>query len=43
MLLSMADFFFVLFWPPYATCKILVPQSKIEPGPLAVKAQSPNH
>ena len=34
--------FFVLFWPPYATCKILGPQQGIEPVPPAVEAQSPN-
>ena len=36
--------FFQLFvWPRFMTCKILVPQLRIKPGPLAVKAPSPNH
>ena len=32
-----------LFSPCRAACGILVPQQGIEPGPLAVKAPSPNH
>ena len=35
--------FFFFFWPHHATCRILVPWSEIEPGPLAVKVWSPNH
>ena len=31
------------FWPHLAACEILVPQPGIEPGTLAVQAQSPNH
>ena len=34
---------FGFFWPCLLACRILVPQSGIEPGPRAVKAQSPNH
>ena len=41
-------FHFILFYyffggPCCAACEILVPQPGIEPGPSAVKAQSPNH
>ena len=32
-----------LFWPCSVACGILVPRPGIEPGPSAVKAQSPNH
>ena len=31
------------FLPHHAACSILVPWSKTEPGPLAVKTWSPNH
>ena len=37
------DFFFFFFWPRYMACRISVPQPGIEPKPLAVKVQSPNH
>ena len=30
-------------WPCHTACRILVPQLGIEPGPSAVKVQSPNH
>ena len=33
----------IFFWPYLEACGILVPQPEIELGPLAVKAQSPNH
>ena len=33
---------FFLFWPRPTACGILVPQPGIEPGPMAVKAPSPN-
>ena len=36
------DFFFI-FWPHAVACRILFPQPRIEPVPLAVEAQSPNH
>ena len=36
------DFFF-FFWPRHVACGILVPQPGIEPGPSALKVQSPNH
>ena len=39
-------FFFSLFifpWPYLVACGILVPQSGIKPGLIAVKAQSRNH
>ena len=32
-----------IFWLYHATCGILVPQPGIKPGPLAVRALSPNH
>ena len=32
-----------LFWPYHTACGISVPQPRIEPRPLAVKAQNPNH
>ena len=47
--LSASCFCFVLFysvlfvWPHCAACGILVPQPGIKPGPLAVRATSPNH
>ena len=31
------------FWPCHRGCRILVPQPGIEPGPLAVRAPSPNY
>ena len=31
------------FWPCRMACGILVPQPGIEPGPLAMRPQSPNH
>ena len=31
------------FWPPHVACGILLPWLGIEPGPLALKAQNPNH
>ena len=34
---------FVVFWLCRTACGILVPLSGIEPGPSAVRAQSPNH
>ena len=44
MLVKAFPFIFIYFlWPRHAACGILVPQPGIEPGPLAVKAQSPNH
>ena len=33
----------LLIWLCHAFCGILVPQPETEPGPLAAKAQSPNH
>ena len=36
-------YLFIYFWLHCSNCKILVPQSGIEPGPLAVKGQNPNH
>ena len=35
------NFFFSWLFP--AGCGILVPQPRIKPGPMAVRAQSPNH
>ena len=35
--------FLFLFWTHLMACGVLVPQPGIEPGPLSVKAQSPNH
>ena len=37
--------YFVLFcfWPHHVACRVLVPRPGIEPRPLAVKAQRPNH
>ena len=43
MSLKKKNYLFVYFWLHCSTCRILVPQSGIEPRPLAVKAQSPNH
>ena len=40
---SWKAFSFFFFWPHRAACGILVPQPGIEPRPLAVEAQSPNH
>ena len=43
-LLSILIFLFKkIFWLHRAPCGILVPQLGIEPGPSAVKVQSPNH
>ena len=36
-------FFFFSFWPRSEACGILVPRPGIEPGPIALKAPSPNH
>ena len=36
-------FFFFFFWPRHVACGTLVPWPGIEPGPLAVKVQSPDH
>ena len=36
-------FSFFFFWLLHAACGILVPQQGIEPGPSAVKSQSPNY
>ena len=36
------NIYFFFFWG-HAACRILVPRPGIEPMPLAVKAQSPNH
>ena len=36
-------FIYFNFWPCCVACGILVPQPGIEPAPLAVKAESPNH
>ena len=35
--------FLNFFWPSCLVCGILVPQPGIEPGPSAVKVQSPNN
>ena len=35
--------FWGVFWPCSLACGILVPQSGIEAGALAVEEQSPNH
>ena len=32
-----------VFWLRCTACGLLVPRPGIEPGPLAVRAQSPNH
>ena len=34
---------FFFFWPRRGTRGILVPRAGLEPGPSAVKVQSPNH
>lgn len=34
---------FFYFWPPWEACGILVSQLGIKPGPVAMKALSPNH
>ena len=39
----MVGLWFILFWPHREVCRILVPQSGIEPSPPAVKVQSLNH
>ena len=36
-------FYFYFLATPCVTCRILVPQPGIEPGPTAMKALSPNH
>ena len=36
-------FLFLFFWPYCMTCRILVPQPGIKPGPLAATARRPNH
>ena len=41
--LVFANFFFFFFWLCCSACGILVPQPGVEPGPLAVKARSPNY
>ena len=33
----------LFFWPCHATCRILVAQPGLEPGPSSVEAESPNH
>ena len=35
--------FYFSFWPCHTACRILVPQSGIEPVPPAVETQSLNH
>ena len=37
------NLFFFFFWLHRMACGILVPRTGIEPAPLAVRAQSPNH
>ena len=39
-LLFLPPFF---FWSHHSTCGIFIPQSQIEPRPMAMKAASPNH
>ena len=34
---------FLFFCPHRVVCGILVPQSEVEPGSLAMKVKSPNH
>ena len=44
--LNLMPYFFefvFLFWPPHMACGILVLQPGLEPEPLAVKVQGPNH
>ena len=36
-------FFFFLFWPHHATCKLLVSQPGIEPASPALEVHSLNH
>ena len=36
-------YFSFIFWPCYVACGVLVLWSGVEPGPLTMKAQSPNH
>ena len=36
-------YFFFFFWPHCTACGILIPWPGIQPGPMAVKVQSPNH
>ena len=36
-------FFFFFFWSHHSACGIFIPQSEIEPWPMAMKAASPNH
>ena len=36
-------FFFFFFGCTHTVCRILVPQQGMEPGPFAVRRQSPNH
>ena len=36
-------FFFLIFWPRYTACGILVPWPGMEPAPREVAAQSLNH
>ena len=43
IIIQMLSFFFFFFGPRHVPCGILVPQPGIEPGPSAVKVQSPNH
>ena len=42
-LLDPLNCYILLFFFGHEVCGILVPRSGIEPGPSAVKAQSPNH
>ena len=35
--------YFFIFWPCRVACGILVPRAGMEPGPSAVKVQSPNY
>ena len=35
--------FFFFFWLHHTACRIIAPQPGTEPGPLAVRLQSPNH
>lgn len=34
---------FFFFWLPHSACRLLVPQTVVEPMPPAVDMQSPNH
>ena len=43
---TVGEFYFIFyfcFWPHCVARGILLPRPGIEPGPSAVKAQSPNH